>query len=60
FMLGDTIMVAPVLTRGARQRQVTFPAGTWSDDHGEVIVGPTVQAVDAPLGRLPWFQRVTA
>lgn len=57
FMLGDDILVAPVVEQGARQREVIFPPGVWHDaDHGRVV-GPTSRMIDAPLARLPWFRR---
>ena len=58
FMLGDEILVAPVLTKGARSRQVVFPAGKWQDEKGKVFQGPSRREVDAPLERLPWFKRM--
>jgi alpha-glucosidase (family GH31 glycosyl hydrolase) len=56
FMLGDEILVAPVLQKGANTRQVRFPPGAWIGDDEKVIHGPCVQEVCAPLSRLPWFQ----
>lgn len=56
FLLGDRILVAPVLNPGQRSRPVVFPPGRWQGDEGETVLGPTTQEVDAPLGRLPWFQ----
>ncbi|TVR79399.1 MAG: DUF5110 domain-containing protein [Rhodospirillales bacterium] len=61
FMLGDHLLVAPVLERDARSRTVYLPAGHWHDWHtGAVAVGPAVQAVEAPIKRLPLFVRAGA
>jgi alpha-glucosidase len=57
FMLGDDILVAPVLQKGARTRRVVFPPGTWRGDDARVVTGPATTDVDAPLERLPWFRR---
>ncbi|MGF7033657.1 alpha-glucosidase (family GH31 glycosyl hydrolase) [Paenibacillus mucilaginosus] len=57
FMLGSRLLVAPVVTRGARARQVMFPAGTWAGDDGSVVVGPANLLIDVPLGRLPWYRK---
>lgn len=57
FMLGDDLLVAPVLEKGARQRRVVFPPGTWRGDAGESITGPTTKEIAAPLERLPRFRR---
>lgn len=57
FMLGSSILVAPVVTKGARAREVTFPTGTWVGDDGSVVTGPTVRQIDVPLSRLPWYRK---
>lgn len=56
FMLGNRILVAPVLRQGARSRSVVFPPGRWVSDEGECFDGLSVAEVEAPLSRLPWFQ----
>jgi alpha-D-xyloside xylohydrolase len=56
YLLGDAILVAPVIERGATSRAVTFPPGRWV--HwltGESFEGPMEATVDAPLGTLPFF-----
>lgn len=55
FMLGDDILVAPVLEKGARGRAVTFPAGIWVGDDGSNVLGPAVKDIKVPLGRLPYY-----
>ena len=56
FLLGDRILVAPVIERNARGRAVYFPVGTWVDYwSGESIVGPAERHVRAPLELLPLF-----
>ena len=55
FMLGDDILVAPVLEKGARGRAVTFPAGIWVGDDGSTVLGPAVKDIEVPLGRLPYY-----
>lgn len=59
FMLGDDILVAPVIERFARTRNVVFPSGVWKSDRGESFLGPCSTAVEAPLNRLPWFRRTS-
>jgi alpha-glucosidase (family GH31 glycosyl hydrolase) len=56
FMLGNEILVAPVTQKGAISRSITFPPGMWEGEDREVIVGPCVRDVPAPLSRLPWYQ----
>jgi alpha-glucosidase len=61
LMLGPSLLVAPVVHRGARQREVVLPPGRWLawDDDAE-YVGPRKLRVDAPLERLPLFLRAGA
>ena len=60
FMLGDAVMVAPVVTKDARRRDVHIPPGRWRDDRGVEHAGPAVATLDAPLDRLPHFERLEA
>jgi len=55
FMMGENLLVAPVVTEGATQRKVIIPPGAWMSDDGGTVVGPTEILVSAPLGRLPHF-----
>jgi len=57
FLLGDDLLVAPVLERGALSRTVVFPPGDWYAEGGTCYEGPGVRVVPASLGRLPWFRR---
>ena len=56
FMLGDDLLVAPMVTQGT-SRKVLIPKGTWKADDGSVIQGPAEKALDVPLVRLPYFER---
>lgn len=58
FLLGDSLLVAPVLERGAVRRTVQLPPGRWYDTvTGEVFEGPGQVTVDAPLSRIPVLAR---
>jgi alpha-glucosidase (family GH31 glycosyl hydrolase) len=58
WMLGDDVLVAPVVDRGATSREVYVPAGCWQHgETGERVTGPGNRRVEAPLGRLPFFVR---
>jgi alpha-glucosidase len=58
FMLGNNILVAPVLEKGAVKRFIQFPQGKWKGDDGSIVTGPGRVEVSAPLERLPWYRRV--
>jgi len=57
FMLGEEILVAPVLEEHLTEREVYFPKGSWVDPHGKEWVGPGRFKVAAPLEELPYFKR---
>ncbi|RME21239.1 MAG: glycoside hydrolase family 31 protein [Deltaproteobacteria bacterium] len=58
YMLGPDLLVAPVMERGARTKQVVFPPGRWFDFWtGELFEGDRQLEVDAPLDAIPVFQR---
>jgi len=56
FMLGDSIIVAPVLKQNAAKRIVRFPAGKWQGEDGKIVNGPANLEIVAPLERLPRFK----
>ena len=57
FLLGDDLLMAPVSTPGTGERVVRLPEGTWTDDRGERHIGPAEVVVEAPLDRIPRFER---
>lgn len=56
YLVGDHLLVAPVVTRGQREREVVFPAGRWFGwwDGAE---HDGTETVAAPLETLPLFVR---
>lgn len=61
FLLGDSLLVAPVLEPGADRRAVRLPRGRWYDtESGQAHEGPGQVLVDAPLSRVPVFARAGA
>lgn len=59
YLWGDNILVAPVMTKGARTLRVAFPAGEWIDWNNPLKTyhGGTTATVAAPLSTLPMFVR---
>jgi len=55
FMMGDRLLVAPVIKKGAVERKVVIPPGKWRDADGKVFAGPAEVVVPAPLAKLPYF-----
>ena len=62
FLWGSEVLVAPVMTEGATQRTVTFPAGQWLDmaAPGRVYAPGSTITYPAPLDVLPVFVRAGA
>jgi len=58
FLLGDCLLVAPVLGPGTVRRVVQLPRGRWYDVRTErAHQGPAQVLVEAPLDRIPVFAR---
>ena len=55
FMMGDDLLVAPVVVKGSTERTVVLPPGKWTADDGAVYEGPKTVTVKAPRARLPHF-----
>jgi alpha-glucosidase len=58
FMVGDGLLVAPVLSAGVTSRLVYLPEGTWYDYWtNKQYKGGTMVSVQAPLETVPMFVR---
>ncbi len=56
FLLGSSLLVAPVVNQGVLSREVYFPPGIWYDADNDVqYKGDTVFRVQAPMEKLPLF-----
>ncbi|WP_405466570.1 glycoside hydrolase family 31 protein [Streptomyces jietaisiensis] len=61
FLLGDCLLVAPVLEPGRDRRTVRLPRGRWYDTAtGRAYEGPGKVVVEAPLSRIPVLARAGA
>jgi alpha-D-xyloside xylohydrolase len=56
YLFGDSLLVAPVVARGATSRPVLLPSGTWIDWWtGSSLQGGGTITAQAPLGTLPLY-----
>ncbi|MBR3966038.1 MAG: glycoside hydrolase [Clostridia bacterium] len=58
FMLGENILVCPIVTKGTFTKNITFPKGRWIDDEGNIYEGGRSHIVDTPIDKLVWFRRI--
>ncbi len=59
YLWGRDVLVAPVMTQGATEREIVFPSGTWIDPRNPASIyqgGDTI-VYQAPLAVLPMFIR---
>jgi alpha-glucosidase len=59
FMLGEQILVAPVLKNGTGNREVMIPTGTWREFNGELYQGPARLSLTVKDDELCYFEKVT-
>ncbi len=60
YLFGDSLLIAPVLERGQRAREVQFPGGTWyswGTGHAISVTPGETRTIDAPLDLIPVFLR---
>jgi alpha-glucosidase len=58
FLLGERILVAPVLDKGATRREVMIPRGAWKGFDGKQYQGPGRSSVAVAPDELCYFERV--
>ncbi|MCM1150611.1 MAG: glycoside hydrolase family 31 protein [Alistipes sp.] len=56
FLIGERLLVAPVVEAGIRSQQVVLPPGRWRGFDGKRYKGPATIAVPVDLETLPYFE----
>ena len=56
FMLGNDILVCPIVEKGQFKKNIVFPSGKWQDQEENVFAGTAY--LDSPVNKLLWFRRV--
>jgi alpha-glucosidase len=58
FMLGDNLLVAPMLEKGKQYRNVKLPNGKWKSIDGNVLKGGKTYQQNVALDQLLYFERI--
>lgn len=58
FVLGNELIVAPVVEKGSRARKVILPKGEWQAEDGQKYKGGNTIEITVPLERLPFFRKI--
>ena len=56
-MLGDQILVAPVLENGTGKREVIIPMGAWRGFNGKLYQGPAKLSLAVQDDELCYFEK---
>lgn len=57
FMLGENILAAPVVEKGAKIKKVYLPEGTWKGSDGKIYEGSAVLDLPVTIESAPYFTR---
>jgi len=57
FMLGDSILVTPVLEKGICRREVILPAGAWKGFDGKRYLGPALLSLAVAQDELGYLEK---
>jgi len=58
FLLGDQLLVAPVLIKTSTERTVIIPEGKWKSFDGQIINGPKTIHIKVTINDLPYFEKI--
>jgi len=58
FFLGDSLLVCPVIEKGALKRTLRLPKGQWKTPRGETIEGGKTVTVPVAMGDIPYLRRI--
>ena len=58
FLIGDALMVAPVLEKSAAKRKIKIPPGKWKSFNGRFYQGPDNIEISVDLLTVPYFTKV--
>ena len=57
FMVGEDILVAPVIKPKTYERTVIFPKGSWKDADNNIYEGNKTYTLPCPINKVLWFRK---
>ena len=58
FLIGEKLLVAPVLKKGVKNHKVILPEGSWKAFDGKTYTGGTEITVQVTINDLPYFEKL--
>jgi len=58
FMIGDKLLVAPVLKKGSAKHEVIIPPGNWKGYDGKTYSGTETYVFSVKLADIPYFEKI--
>ena len=58
FMIGDSLLVAPILEKNVTKRTVIVPKGKWKNEIGILFNGPRMLEMNAEIDVLPYLLKI--
>ena len=58
FLIGENLLVAPIIKKNSKMRTVFIPPGKWRDNQGHILIGPVVHEVTVELDTLPYYSKI--
>jgi alpha-glucosidase len=55
FLIGDSLLVAPILEQNVTKRTIMLPKGNWKEESGKIFKGPQALEVNADINVLPYL-----
>lgn len=58
FLIGDKLLVAPIIEKGVTEHKVHLPKGKWKAFNGEVYKGNREILVSVTINDIPYFKKL--
>ncbi len=59
FMLGENILVAPIIIKGQTEKEISLPDGKWLGYDGREYIGGETVKIKVTLSDIPYFEKIS-